>query len=66
MGVGQSCPQPGEKKETTMWCRAVEGFVTLILSLLAVPLATEAQQPGNGIRMPYRKERGERGVGLGW
>jgi putative ABC transport system substrate-binding protein len=51
MGVGQSCPQPGEKKETTMWCRAVGGFVTLIL--LAVPLATEAQQLAKVARIGF-------------
>jgi putative ABC transport system substrate-binding protein len=53
MGVGPSCPQPVEKKETTMWCRAVGGFVTLILSLLAVPLATEAQPPTKVARIGY-------------
>src|SRR4030095_6487803 len=53
MGMGQSCPKPIEKKETTMWCRAVGGFVTLILSLLAVPLATDAQQPANVARIGY-------------
>jgi len=51
MGVGQSCPQPVEKKETTMWCRAVGGFVTLIL--LAVPLATEAQQLAKVARIGF-------------
>ena len=28
-----------------MWCSTVGGIVTLMLSLLAAPLAAEAQQP---------------------
>src|SRR5215471_5538073 len=42
MGVGPSSPRPREKKEATMWCSAV-GIVTLTLSLLAAPLAADAQ-----------------------
>jgi len=34
-----------------MWCRAVGGFVTLIL--LAVPLATEAQQLAKVARIGF-------------
>jgi len=36
---------PGTLAETAKWCSAVGGMVTLILSLLAAPLAAEAQQP---------------------
>src|SRR6476619_668861 len=51
MGVGQSCPQPVEQQETTMWGRAGGGFVTLIRR--AVPRATEAQQLAKGARMGF-------------
>src|SRR5262245_62524814 len=38
-------------EETTMWHSTVGCIVTLILSLLAVPLAAEAQQPGKVYRI---------------
>jgi putative ABC transport system substrate-binding protein len=41
----------GWQEETTMWCRALGCIVTLTLSLLAVPLAAEAQQSGTAPRI---------------
>jgi len=40
-------------KETTMWYSAVGCLVTLILSLLATPLAAEVQQPGQMPRIGF-------------
>ena len=36
-----------------MWCSTVGGIVTLLLSLLAVPLAAEAQQPAKVYRIGW-------------
>jgi putative ABC transport system substrate-binding protein len=45
-----------QSKEMTMWCRAVGGIVTLILSLLTAPLTSQAQHaakvPRLGLLMP--------------
>src|SRR5262245_16785439 len=53
MGAGSSYPRPREKKEATMRCPAVRGFVTLLVSLLTVPLAPEAQPPVKVARIGY-------------
>ena len=36
-----------------MWCSTVGGIVTLLLSLLAAPLAAEAQQPKHVPRLGF-------------
>ena len=36
-----------------MWCSTVRGMATLLLSLLAAPLATEAQQPKHVPRLGF-------------
>ena len=36
-----------------MWCSAIGCIVTLTLSLLAVPLASDAQQAGKVTRIGY-------------
>src|SRR5262245_34458720 len=36
-----------------MWCSALGGIVTLTLSLLAAPLAADAQQAGKGAWIGY-------------
>jgi putative ABC transport system substrate-binding protein len=41
----------GRLAETAMWCGAVGGIVTLILSLIGAPLVAHAQQPGKVYRI---------------
>src|SRR5437016_11904745 len=41
------------EEETTMWCSAVGGIVTLTLSMLVVPLVTAAQPAGKVYRIGW-------------
>src|SRR5262252_3997420 len=41
------------REEMTMWCSTMGGVVTLVLGLLALPFAAEAQQPAKLPRIGY-------------
>src|SRR5262249_14887365 len=41
------------QEEMTMWCSTIGGVVTLVLGLLAMPFAAEAQQPAKLPRIGY-------------
>src|SRR5437867_4451626 len=43
----------GQCKEKTMWCSIVGSIITLLVSLLAVPLVAEAQPPGKVYRIGF-------------